>query len=137
MKLIKRHIAKTFTWRLLASLDTFISVYFITGSFQNGISIGLIEIFSKSILYFFHERIWYNSAFSNALKRHVLKTFSWRFIGTIDTILISYLITGIFFEGVKIGIIEIITKMFLYYFHERLWYRINFDLKFKRKHINE
>jgi uncharacterized membrane protein len=55
--------------------------------------------------------------------RHILKTVTWRMVGTIDTILLSWLITGNLETGVKIGGVEVITKMVLYYFHERLWYR--------------
>jgi uncharacterized membrane protein len=55
--------------------------------------------------------------------RHILKTITWRMVGTIDTILLSWLITGNLETGVKIGGVEVITKMVLYYFHERLWYK--------------
>ena len=53
--------------------------------------------------------------------RHILKTITWRMVGTIDTILLSWLITGNLETGVKIGGVEVITKMELYYFHERVW----------------
>ena len=55
--------------------------------------------------------------------RHILKTITWRMVGTIDTILLSWLITGNLETGVKIGGVEVITKMVLYYFHERVWYK--------------
>ena len=53
--------------------------------------------------------------------RSILKSISWRMIGTIDTILISWLITGEVTLALSIGIIELFTKMVLYFFHERLW----------------
>jgi len=59
-------------------------------------------------------------------KRHLAKTLTWRIIATSDTILISYLITGNIKAGMSIGGLEFVTKMFLYYFHERLWYKSNF-----------
>jgi len=55
-------------------------------------------------------------------KRHIAKTISWRIIGTIDTIILSWLITGSWKLGLSIGGVEIITKMVLYFFHERIWY---------------
>jgi uncharacterized membrane protein len=58
-------------------------------------------------------------------KRHIAKTFSWRIIGTIDTILISGLLTGSWEVGLAIGGIEIISKMVLYYLHERVWYKFS------------
>lgn len=56
-------------------------------------------------------------------KRHVLKTITWRIIGTIDTIVVSWFISGDPFIGLSIGGFEVFTKMLLYYFHERAWYK--------------
>lgn len=53
--------------------------------------------------------------------KSVLKTISWRIVGTIDTMVISYLITGDFTVAFSIGSVEVITKMILYYLHERVW----------------
>lgn len=60
---------------------------------------------------------------SNDKIRHILKTITWRIVGTIDTILLSYFITGNITTGLKIGGVELITKMVLYYLHERIWYK--------------
>tara|TARA_Y100000389_G_scaffold201175_1_gene243215 strand:- start:365 stop:571 length:207 start_codon:yes stop_codon:yes gene_type:complete len=63
-------------------------------------------------------------------KRHILKTLSWRVIGTVDTILLSGLITSSWTIGLTIGGIEVFTKMFLYFLHERVWYKFSkFGLK--------
>jgi uncharacterized membrane protein len=59
-------------------------------------------------------------------KRSFAKTISWRVIGTLDTILISWAITGTFAFAISIGAIELFTKMILYFFHERIWNSINF-----------
>ncbi|MDP3292108.1 MAG: DUF2061 domain-containing protein [Sulfuricurvum sp.] len=40
--------------------------------------------------------------------------------------IVSYFITGNLVMAVSIGSIEVITKMFLYYLHERAWDRTNF-----------
>ena len=55
--------------------------------------------------------------------RHILKSITWRLVGTIDTVVLGWLITGNLETGLKIGGVEVITKMVLYYFHERLWYK--------------
>ncbi len=55
------------------------------------------------------------------LKRSVVKTISWRLIGTIATIIISYVITGTLALAFSIGVVEMISKMILYFFHERAW----------------
>lgn len=59
------------------------------------------------------------------VKRSLLKTISWRIIGTLDTILISWIITGTLTLAFSIGFVELVTKMGLYYFHERAWNKIN------------
>ncbi|HEY9117802.1 MAG TPA: DUF2061 domain-containing protein [Roseivirga sp.] len=53
--------------------------------------------------------------------KSVLKTISWRIVGTLDTMIISYFITGSFTTAFSIGSVEVITKMVLYYLHERVW----------------
>ena len=66
-------------------------------------------------------------------KRHILKTISWRIIGTLDTMILSWIITGSWKFGVAIGGVEVITKMVLYYFHERAWYKFsNYGIKPKK-----
>jgi len=56
-------------------------------------------------------------------RRHIVKTITWRIIGTLDTMILSWLITGNWKWGIAIGGVELITKMVLYYLHERAWYR--------------
>ena len=58
-------------------------------------------------------------------KRHILKTISWRIIGTIDTMILSSIITGSWELGMAIGGVEVITKMVLYFLHERVWYKFS------------
>lgn len=59
------------------------------------------------------------------VKRHVAKTVTWRVIGTIDTIVLSWIITGNMTVGLTIGGVEVVTKMVLYYLHERAWYKLS------------
>lgn len=56
---------------------------------------------------------------SNA--KSLLKSISWRIVGTIDTIVISYLVTGQLVMAVSIGSVEVVSKILLYYLHERVW----------------
>ena len=56
-------------------------------------------------------------------KRHLAKTISWRVVGTLDTIILSGIITGSWGIGLAIGGVEVITKMVLYFLHERAWYK--------------
>lgn len=133
----KRHIAKAFTWRLVGSVDTFLIAWFISGDSQVGLKIGLIETVTKILLYYGHERLWYQSAVKESVKRHLYKTVSWRILGTLDTILIGWFISGDPFMGLSIGAVEIVTKMILYYFHERIWYKLDYGVQGRHKHKNE
>ncbi len=63
-------------------------------------------------------------------RRSMVKAVSWRTIGTLDTIIISYVLTGQIRTALSIGGIEIFTKMILYFFHERIWNTIKWG---KRK----
>jgi uncharacterized membrane protein len=72
-----------------------------------------------------------------SIKRHFVKTISWRIVGTIDTILLGWLVTGSHVSGMKIGGLEVITKMILYFFHERAWFKINFGLPNRTSVKNE
>ncbi|RKN78597.1 MULTISPECIES: DUF2061 domain-containing protein [Ulvibacterium] len=56
--------------------------------------------------------------------RSIAKAISWRVIGTLDTLLVSYLFTGKVVLAASIASIDFVTKMFLYFFHERIWNRI-------------
>mgnify|MGYP000359649176 CR=1 FL=1 len=139
----KRHLAKTITWRAVGTLDTILLSWAITGDAFVGLQIGLVETITKLILYFLHERMWYrinlskNGRILASRKRHLAKTFTWRGVGTLDTIIISWIITGSPFTGLKIGVAEVITKMVLYYLHERAWYRIDFGLQKRRERRNK
>jgi uncharacterized membrane protein len=139
IKLSKRHIAKTITWRTIGTLDTLILSYFISGDFSTAFKIGSVELITKMILYYFHERLWFISKIVESNKRHILKTFSWRTIGTLDTIILSWFITGNPIIGLKIGGSEVVSKMILYFLHEKLWYRINYglDRRNRRRKLKE
>ena len=68
--------------------------------------------------------------------RHIAKTITWRIIGTIDTMLLGWLISGDPMIGVKVGSLELFTKMLLYYCHERVWYKSNFGIKDEEQKSN-
>ncbi len=57
--------------------------------------------------------------------KSMIKAVSWRIVGTIDTMVISYFVTGRLSLAISIGGFEVFTKTILYYFHERLWSHIH------------
>lgn len=129
----KRHIAKAFTWRIVGTLDTMVISWIISGDPFVGLKIGLAEITTKMLLYYFHERIWFRIKVLDANKRHLMKTVTWRLLGTLDTVVLAWLISGNPMIGLKIGMVEVVTKMILYYLHETIWYKFDFGLE-KREH---
>ena len=56
----KRHIAKALSWRVLGTVDTFLLAWLITGSVELGALVGGTEVITKTVLYYLHERLWYN-----------------------------------------------------------------------------
>ena len=131
----KRSLIKSLTWRLLGSIDTFILSLIIINyssekySYDLALYIASFEIITKTILYYFHERIW-NIFKIGRLKekvkrgRSLFKAMTWRVIASLDTFFLSYIITGRFDWATSIAIFEIITKAIIYYFHERAWNRV-------------
>jgi uncharacterized membrane protein len=68
------------------------------------------------------------------VKRHIAKTLTWRLVGTIDTMVLGWIVTGNLKMGMAIGGFEVITKMILYFLHERMWYKhIKFGLDQDKK----
>lgn len=56
--------------------------------------------------------------------KSLVKSVSWRVVGTIDTIIISFIITGQLTMALSIGSVEVVSKIILYYVHERAWEKV-------------
>jgi uncharacterized membrane protein len=131
----KRHFTKAITWRIVGTIDTILISWLISGNPLTGLKIGFTEVITKMVLYYFHERIWFKVNLSKdgklleSRKRHIGKTITWRMVGTLDTIVISGIISGNPMTGLKIGLAEVLTKMIFYYIHERIWHKSKFGLK--------
>lgn len=139
-----RSIIKGITWRMVGTMDTIMLSWLITGDIEKALKIGGFEVFTKTILFFLHERVWLRIGNGNGKKdsrfKSLGKAVSWRMVGTIDTIVISFLIihfTGsseplkvpAIFQASTIGLAELFTKILLFYLHERVWHRIDFGKK--------
>jgi uncharacterized membrane protein len=57
-------------------------------------------------------------------RKSLLKAVSWRIVGSIDTFVISWLVTGSAKIGLGISAVEVVTKIVLFYVHERAWSRV-------------
>lgn len=140
-KAYKRHIAKSITWRIVGTIDTILLSWLVTGSPITGLKIGLAEVLTKMFLYYLHERVWYNvkagiTKNGDSRKRHLAKTVTWRVVGTIDTMILAWIISGDPMVGLQVGFAEVVTKMILYYLHERIWYKVDFGLEQRKNFRN-
>ena len=59
MPLVKRHIAKTISYRILSTIIGVLLIWWISGSIKVGAAFGVAELLYKPIQYFLHERFWY------------------------------------------------------------------------------
>ena len=121
-----RSAIKAFTWRVTGSLDTTIISFFQTGDFTISLKIGSTDFLSKIGLYYLHERAWIYLVGTRTLVKNIslIKAVTWRTIGSLDTALWAWIYTGSALTGIKIGGYEVLTKIALYYVHERIWARV-------------
>ena len=135
-----RSVVKGITWRMIGTADTIFLSWLFTGSIEAALKIGFIELFTKILLFYLHERIWIkfhigqhinvyvndnsNIHYKDKHWRSLVKGISWRFFGTVDTIIISLLVTHQYSKAFAIGFTEVFTKVGLYYLHERVWMKI-------------
>ena len=121
-----RSIIKGISWRIIGTIDTMLLSYLITGHLQQALKIGFTEVFTKILLYWLHERVWQYFLVGKQQSRviSIVKAASWRLLGSIDTLLISWYYTGSLKSGMSIASLELVTKMILYYFHERAWLKV-------------
>lgn len=67
------------------------------------------------------DKSYEKSSSSDKPIRSLVKAISWRVVGTIDTLLVSWYATGNLTMASSIASIDFVTKMILYFGHERLW----------------
>lgn len=140
----KRHIAKTISWRIIASITTFLlALLFFKGdpnASEKALGVAMIESVVKMLFYYGHERLWYRiNALVNVIskKRHFAKAITWRVIASLTTFVITLFIfkddAGAAEKATGLMLAEALIKMAIYYVHERAWYRLNFGVEHERK----
>lgn len=120
-----RALAKAVTWRVIGTADTFLWGWVFTGHPGKAGAIASMEVFTKIGLFYLHERAWRLIRWSpNARRRSFIKAITWRVVGSLDTFGLSFLFTRDFSTAGLIATAEVVTKIGLYYLHERAWRRI-------------
>jgi len=149
---VQRSAAKALSWRIIGTLDTLVLSWMVItyigplfggdgnpgDALQAATYIALTEVLTKIVLYFLHERGWARIVWGVSTKndkheesgwRSTIKTATWRVIASLDTTFLAWIFTGDLATAVSIGGLEIITKLILYFFHERVWSRVQFGIK--------
>lgn len=137
MKSRKRHIAKTVTWRIIATGTTFLLTIFFFREDPNATEkaswVAVSEAILKMVFYYYHERVWFSIKMNlRSSIRHLFKTITWRVIASLTTFVLALL----FFKddpsavekATGVALIESILKMLFYYLHERVWHKSKFGL---------
>lgn len=121
-----RSLLKGISWRIVGTLDTMVIAFFYTQNPLSALHIGLTEVLTKIVLYYVHERLYWKAFGEKFVQRKIslIKGITWRFVGSIDTILIAWIYTKSPLTGFKIGATEFLTKILLYYIHERVWNKV-------------
>ncbi len=147
----RRHVVKAISWRIIGTFDTLIlSLLLLTflgpylgiepgraNHVETASYIAGTEVVTKILLYYFHERVWArlrwgrntkNRKLTSAARRSGAKAFTWRALASFDTAVLAFIFTGNLAMAASIGGGEILTKLLLYFAHERIWARIGFGL---------
>jgi uncharacterized membrane protein len=120
-----RALAKGVSWRVIGTLDTFLWSLLITRQPFSAGSIAGLETFTKIALFYGHERAWRLISWApDSHARSLVKAISWRLVGSLDTFMLSLLVTGKAKYAISIATAEALTKIVLYYVHERVWRRV-------------
>lgn len=120
-----RSLIKGVTWRVIGTADTFLWSWLITHEPVAAGAIASLETLTKIVLFYVHERLWRIFPWApNARLRSLSKAVSWRVVGSLDTFLLTMLVTGKLRYAVSIAGVEALTKIALYYLHERAWRRV-------------
>ena len=136
----KRHIAKALSWRILASVTTFLIAWFFFREDHNATEkatgIALAESIIKILFYYLHERFWIKVNFkikTPSFKRHLAKTITWRVIASLTTFILTLFIfktdPNASEKAAGVMLVETILKMGFYYLHERVWHKTDFGIK--------
>ncbi len=138
-----RHIAKSITWRIIASATTFFLALAFFGKAQLE-KVSLLVVFEttiKILIYYVHERLWFKFSTNLSSKmRHIAKAITWRVAASGTTFILALFFfkeqDGAMEKATMVALIESVLKMLFYYGHEEIWYRVNLGLE-DRTNSNE
>lgn len=151
---VRRSMLKAISWRIVGTIDTFLLSYLlimfvgpllgmdhnndVVDVAQTAGLIAIAEICTKLIIYTLHEQLWTRIPWGLSVLAHerpesfarsTVKTATWRVLASLDTMLLAWIFTGNILTAISIGSLEVITKLILYFVHERVWLKVPFGLQ--------
>ena len=149
-----RSMAKAISWRVVGTIDTLILSFVLitylgplvgmdphasnSENLETASYIAITEVVTKLVIFYLHERFWARLGWGVFVKdgkrgethaRTATKTTTWRVLASLDTMVLAYIFTGNIATAISIGGFEVITKLILYYFHERIWSTLPFGIE--------
>lgn len=103
---------------------------------RDTVGMGMV-IESPEVKQTFMEKLFIQQSNGETHARSLAKAVSWRILGSLDTFLLSWFFTASAKAAVAISATEVVTKIFLYYGHERVWAKIKFGLGFTSAEENK
>lgn len=147
----RQSLAKAVSWRVVGTLDTLLLSWLIitflgpvfglaeeghAENLETASYIAITEVVTKIVIYYLHERGWARLNWDvrrdekgrrrEGTTRSAVKTATWRMVASTDTFLLAWIFTGSVGTALSIGGFEVITKLVLYFLHERAWSRIGY-----------
>ena len=129
-----RVVAKVVVWRILLSISHFLNALAVTGSWQKGLQIVGLTMIISTTAYWLHEQVWSRGrwgrnnnqsiSFTDNFSRTGIKLITWRIVITVTNFLIVYFVSGNIKYGIEFISIATVINIVIYWFHERLWNRV-------------
>ena len=116
-----RSLAKSLSWRLIATLTTAVLSLLLTGELEHALSIGGLDFVVKLVVFYLHERMWQFLPLLALLYRDAWKLASWKLLAVLMTTVTSFYVTGSLSTAFKIGPSDFTTKLLLYWLFDRAW----------------
>jgi len=130
----KRTIAKTISFKILATTVGFFTALFFTGSKEIALMVTIANSITTLIAFYIHERVWARIAYAllndkDSHQRTLIKTITYKTcIFTVGT-LTKWAIIGNFTTALSIGITKNLITAVVYYIHDRVWNRFEWGTR--------
>lgn len=122
-----RSAAKSLSWRIFATLTTFIIGYLIQGNIATALKVTGPDFVFKYVTFYAHERLWQFDFLRSLSWKRGVKLLSWKLVAVSITMAITVIVNnGDWTMALKLGPIDSAVKTLTLALHEAVWERISF-----------